>query len=170
MELKFMIDKKSRDELIILTKKLLNDIKFYDNNFKNLKVSAEVMNLLKISNVNFCITPPNNNTKPHLKKIISNTEVLIGYLFAKYPDPRFGGIYRNCCHEDYIYDTCIHFDFPQILKDIRSGKNLYGRFQKYPQIATHISNLKCRSSMFKKGFYDPKNITINLLSYVGYKN
>ena len=67
-----MIDKKSRDQLIILTKKLLDDIKFYDNNFKNLKLSAEVMNLLKISHINFCITPPHNNTKPHLKKIISN--------------------------------------------------------------------------------------------------
>jgi hypothetical protein len=166
-----MIDKKSRDELIILTKKLLDDIKFYDNNFKNLKVSTEVMNLLKISNVNFCIKPPHNNTKPHLKKIISKTEILIGYLFDKYSDPRFGGIYRNCWHENYIiYDTCIHFDFPKILKDIRSGRKLYGRFQKYPQIATHISNLKWRSSMFKKGFYDPKDITINLLACTGYQN
>jgi len=161
-----------KNELAIL----LNDIKFYDNNFKNLKVSDEIMDLLKIDNVNFCITPPHNNTKPHLKKIISKTDVLISYLTAKNPDIRFGGIYRNCCHinssntEISVYDTCIHFNFPEILKNIRSGKNLYQRFQKYPHIAIHISNLKWRAKLYKKGLYNPKDINNNLLDMAGYKN
>lgn len=65
--------------------------------------------------------------------------------------------------------SLIKFNYIEILKNIRyCREKQYSRFQKRPQNAVHIANLKWRLNLAKRGLYDPKNINKILLKEAGY--
>lgn len=69
----------------------------------------------------------------------------------------------------FLGGELVKFDYVAILKNIRYlREKQFNRFQEFPQHQLHVSNLKWRLNLFKRGLYDPKNINKILLKQAGY--
>lgn len=115
--------------------------------------------------VMYDIKPLYNKTKPFWRFLVMHNS------WHYLRDRRQAGTDGTQWAGKFIYfgGELIKFNYPEILKNIRyCREKQFSRFQKHPKNAIHISNLKWRLNLFKKGLYNPKNINKILLKEAGY--